>query len=316
MKRPRVAIVGCGRMGRTRFHAATRHGAEIVALVDPDLARAEAFAPGPDTLLLVDPLRIPYNRLDAIFVCTPPSERGPVELQAIASGIALFVEKPIGLTAGHILPVVEALRGRPVVTAVGYMNRYRRSVQKALDLTRRGPIIGFSANWLGRPYMVPWWGNAAGSGGPVNEQATHLIDLSRFLVGELAEVHALACASAASPDLSETAVVSLRFRDGGLGSLLYSCGVEEKMIELRLFSRHDEIRLEGWDFRFRGENAGGPPQTRDDPVFFDETAAFLDAVTNVSNDAILSDFLDAYRTQQAVDAIHAALRSGKTETVP
>lgn len=54
MRRLRVAVVGCGRMGRERLRTSRALGAEIVGVFDPDPQRAtEAEAPvlhSPDDL--------------------------------------------------------------------------------------------------------------------------------------------------------------------------------------------------------------------------------------------------------------------------
>ena len=50
---------------------------------------------------------------------------------------------------------------------------------------RAAAVLGAAGNWVNASYAVPWWGRRELSGGPVNEQATHLVDLARHLVGEV-----------------------------------------------------------------------------------------------------------------------------------
>src|SRR4051812_15358679 len=121
----RVGIVGAGRMGRERARAAKLLGAEVVAVCDPDLERATALASDVHAEVLPDTAHLDMSELDVLFECTPPAARGGVQEKAIAAGVALFVEKPIGLDAQQCLPLLELLDKRPVVNAAGYMNRYR-----------------------------------------------------------------------------------------------------------------------------------------------------------------------------------------------
>src|SRR5690606_11824369 len=118
--------------------------------------------------------------------------RQDVAVNAFESKVHLFIEKPVGLSADDGEVLLRALNKSPVVTAVGYMNRYRPSVQRVRQAVRSGRILGVVAHWAGRRYAVPWWDNPARSGGPINEQCTHVIDLCRYLVGEVCSIHALA----------------------------------------------------------------------------------------------------------------------------
>ena len=115
----------------------------------------------------------------------------------------------------------------------------------------------------------------------------------------------------------EAAAVSLRFADGTLGSLLYSCQARRKAIGLQVIGRDARVCLEGWDFRLRGEDGRLFPEEEPerDQVFELEVAAFLDAIRKGSTTPILSDFHDAMRTQRAVDAIRRALVSRRSEPV-
>ena len=139
----RVAVVGCGRMGRERAMAAASFGVEPVLLFDEDSSRAKSLADECPSARTVKGSDVLFDeRLDALFICVPPFCRGPLELRAIGSGIPLFVEKPIGVTSGQVRAVLDNLVRTPVLTAVGYMNRYRNSVSCAKAILRSRHIIG------------------------------------------------------------------------------------------------------------------------------------------------------------------------------
>jgi myo-inositol 2-dehydrogenase/D-chiro-inositol 1-dehydrogenase len=314
----RVAVIGCGRMGRQRARAALGLGAQLVAVCDPDVARArEVAALGSDSQALADWRDLSLASTDAVFVCTPPNERGPIEVQAIEAGVAVFVEKPIGRSAEQGAAILDALRRKPVLTAVGYMNRYRPSVQAAREALRRGTVLGLSANWAGGRYGVPWWDREDLSGGPVNEQATHLVDLARYLVGDVREVHAMTAGPPGAHGAPETAAVSLRFDRDVLGTVLYTCQARQKAIDLHVFTEEARVSLEGWDFRLRGPDGRLFPEGEQDrnEIFDVEVAAFFDAMRKDSATPILVDFADAQRTQRTVDAIRRSLGSGRIERV-
>ena len=68
------------------------------------------------------------------------------------------------------------------------MNRYRESVLRVRSILADEAVLGGTCYWLAGVYNVPWWSDQEQSGGPLNEQAAHLIDLIRFLMGEIIEV--------------------------------------------------------------------------------------------------------------------------------
>ena len=313
-----VAIIGCGRMGRQRARAALGLGARVVAVYDADVARADELAAlAPGCAVVKDWHDLELAVLDAVFVCTPPDTRGPVELAAIEAGVPVFVEKPLGVTATQSDALLDALRRTPVITAVGYMNRYRPSVTAARDALVGQPVLGMSASWAGGRYAVPWWADDARSGGPINEQATHLVDLARYLVGDIREVHAMADARRGATGATETAAVTLRFANGALGSLFYTCQAPQKWINLQVFGQDVHVFLDGWDFRLRqadGRLFPDVPADRDE-IFAIEVAAFFEAMDTGVRAPIRSDILDAIATQRTVDAIRRSLVSHRIEPI-
>ena len=317
MKELRVAIVGCGRMGSERARLAAHLGARVVVVCDMDGARArELAAQYPGSRPLDDAFQLCWSALEAVFVCTPPMRRGPVELAAIEAGVAVFVEKPVGLCAAQCDPLLVALHRRPVLTAVGYMNRYRRSVESARQVLVNIPVLGLSGNWVGGMYKAPWWARREQSGGQINEQCTHLVDLSRYLVGEITDVYAWAQQAAEAADVDTAVSVLIRFASGTLGNIFYSCLARTKQIGLQVFTPEGRVALEGWDLALRREGLGSkipdePAET--EPIFVKEVAAFFAALERGTADGIKSDLEDAMRTQRVVDAIQVSLRSGLPE---
>jgi myo-inositol 2-dehydrogenase / D-chiro-inositol 1-dehydrogenase len=307
----RAAVVGCGRMGRERATAARSFGVEKLLLFDEDISRAELLAnecPGACVLKGADALF--DEKLDALFICTPPFCRGPLEVQAIDSGVPLFVEKPIGVESRQLQRVLEKLEQNAVLTAVGYMNRYRNSVSHVRSILQSRKIIGISAHWIGKRYGVPWWGVIGQSGGPFNEQATHAVDLFRHLAG----VEQLLFATAHAPESVENTVMAvLRLSGGGLGSCLYSCEAKDKDIFLIIETPDGALELRGWDLDLvRNTIDGSQSRIETMPIFEKETHVFLQAVTVGNGDHILADFKEAYQTQLLMDRIVAMIRPSGT----
>ncbi len=298
----RIGIVGCGRMGIERARSSAACGAQVVAVWDEDRVRAESLAAQHNGCAVTQGLFA--SGLDAVFVCTPPSSRGSVELEAIKRRVPFFVEKPIAVTARQAEPIAHALACVDLVHAVGYQNRCRSSVGHVRMMLKGRTVLGISAFWAGRKYVVPWWLHHDQSGGPVNEQATHLLDLCRFLCGEVESVAGSVGSVTAEPDEQLSAALSLRFVSGALGSLLYSCESNDKQIGLRILTQQGGLTLSSWDLALTlNEIDGTGITTQQEDVFVVETRRFLDAVAAGDPQAVGCHFDDALRTQYLVDRV-------------
>jgi predicted dehydrogenase len=291
-------------MGAERAARASDLGATVVAFADEDRDRANdlaaKYAPA---ISVTDVDGLPWPALDAVFICTPPSARDAAMRRAIESKVAVMVEKPIGLKASQGSDIAKAAHAAGVINAVGYMNRYRASVRRAKDLLAARTVAAVMCHWACRPYAVPWWRAEDKSGGPFNEQATHLVDLCRFIAGEIDDVAAYASGSGAT---MTRVAAALRFASGALGTLCYTCDAPDKFIAFEVVTTTGTIRLEGWNFALAANSIDGSTCAEDRSVFEIETQAFLRAVATKDQSLVASSFEDAARTQAVVDAVRAA----------
>jgi predicted dehydrogenase len=312
----RVAIIGCGRMGTQRARAARALGAEVV-LVDRSRKQAEELA-AEFSLATVSSAddNLDWDRLDAVFVCTPASQRGPVELAAVRTNVPVFVEKPIALSGEHARGMLEAFHATNVLNAAGYMNRYRASVAAVRDALTGEEVFAVQCHWVGNPYLKDWWTDPGVSGGPFNDQATHLIDLCRYVVGDITEVVAVEHRAEEQAEVADVVAVSFRFENGACGCLLHSYRAAEKYVIANFFSSAGRLCLEGWDFQLGIEPAQVPADsTGVTPIFLTETEAFLEAVRTGDRSLIRCSFADGYRSLLVVDAVHRSLAEGRRVSV-
>jgi myo-inositol 2-dehydrogenase/D-chiro-inositol 1-dehydrogenase len=294
----RVGILGCGRMGKERARTSVLAGAKIVAVCDVDAQKARSLAEEYDGAKTVDGSgNLPYGGLDAVFICTPPGERGVVECAAIEAEVPFLVEKPIGLSAAGADRVLKALSRKPLIHAVGYMNRYRGSLQHARRVLSNCKLLGILGFWVGRKYGAPWWSDPLASGGPVNEQATHMLDVCRYLAGDVQAIEGVSLTGL-------QAAATLSFRNGCLGAVFYSCEARDKQIGFRIIAAEGFIELSGWDLRISSNSIDGTiPDNQDEDIFLKETSQFLAAVRTGNRSLIECTFEDAYQTQLLMDAI-------------
>jgi predicted dehydrogenase len=293
--------------------------AAIVGIADPDFARANQFAERYGAN--------PYNShadllgmesLDAVYVCVPPFAHGEIEAAVIAAGLPFFVEKPLSLEIASAERIAREVEAHGIVTAVGYHWRYLDTVEEARGLLKGNPAALVAGHWLDQTPPPRWWWREELSGGQIVEQATHVIDLARHLVGEIVHVHAQG-AHTPRPDFAglniATAVAAtLRFDSGAVGSLAATCLLRwGHRIGLHLFCDGLAIELSDRDIMVdvgRGRpvrHAGGDPLERED-------RDFIDAVLGLPN-RIRAPYSEALKTHRVALAIAQSLKTGRPVSI-
>ena len=219
----RVALVGAGGVGeRHAATLATLDDVDLVAVTDVDAARAQALADEHDARTYPTQADLLDNEtVDAIWLCVPPFAHGQPERLAIDAGVPFFVEKPLGLDLGTPEDISRAVEASGLPTATGYHWRCMPGVERAREVLAGSPVRLATGAWLDKVPPVAWWTSRSGSGGQLNEQATHLVDVMRALVGE--PVHVLAAGARVAdrdPELVDPATAAvLSFDTGAVATL-------------------------------------------------------------------------------------------------
>lgn len=125
----RVAVVGAGVMGANHARVARQlPGAELVAVVDADEARAATVAgEGVHVAATIDALgrAVP---VDLAVVALPTRLHADVAVELAGRGINLLVEKPLASTVPEAERIVTAAGAAGVTLAVGHIERFNPAV--------------------------------------------------------------------------------------------------------------------------------------------------------------------------------------------
>lgn len=222
MTRVGIGLAGLGRMGRV--HAAALSGrcsvARLACVYDPLPAAAEAAGAEFDV-----PWTTSYDelldRVGAVAIASPTGTHAPLTAQAAAAGRHVFCEKPISLDRATTVATVEAAEEAGIVFQVGFHRRSDPDWAAAAARIRAGELgeVTLFRTSL-RDMTPPDPAFLSGSGGFFLDVVVHDLDVARWMVGEVVEVHAHGAASdpafAALGDI-DTAVTVLRFANGALG---------------------------------------------------------------------------------------------------
>ena len=318
----RVGFVGTGNITGRHFTALAtlREKAEVVAVCDviEDRATAAAKPFGAKPYLSFYEM-LAREKLDALYVCLPPDAHVDQEIAAIDRGIHLFVEKPLPLDPDKAEYIAQRAEAAGIVTSVGFHWRYWSHVRRTRELLRDERVGMGLGHFLNKLPPSPWWRVKARSGGQIVEQAIHIIDLARYLIGDVERVSAEYAlrGNADEPGFASDDVytVNLRFANGAVGNLS-ACSILHRRYDVgldvickdRVYQvREDAVEIDG--------PAGVEKIERADDAGLAENQAFLRAIETGDRSGILSDYADALMTQRVAIAANRSAESGAVAVI-
>jgi predicted dehydrogenase len=136
--------------------------------------------------------------IDIVDVCTPNDSHCEIVLEAAKHGKAILCEKPLALNVAECEKMVAAVKKAKVVNMICHNYRRIPAIALAKRMIERGDLgdriyhyrARYAQDWIADPNFPLVWrlqAKIAGSGTHGDIDA-HIIDLGRFLVGEIKEV--------------------------------------------------------------------------------------------------------------------------------
>ena len=202
----RIAVLGCGRIGR--MHAENIHAhprAELAGVFDVlDAAATDVAAKLGAAKFQTAEAVFASGNVDAVLVATSTPTHADFIEQAVAAGKPILCEKPIDLSIDRVKACAENIAGTNVPIMLGFVRRFDKGhagVRQAIDagkigevhqviITSRDPDIAPDA------YIEV-------SGGIFRDMTIHDFDMARFIIGEEFESVSAVGARLVSPGLME-----------------------------------------------------------------------------------------------------------------
>jgi predicted dehydrogenase len=251
----RVGLVGCGFIGGKRVAALPAGETELVAVTDISRGAAEAVAArsgaSPRVVDDVEQMLAPGD-VQLVIVATEHSSLASIAATCAASGVHVLVEKP----GANGLEPLERLRDVAAASRlqvrVGYNHRFHpaplltqellgeRTDERLLYIRARyghGGRVGYEREWRAD--------KKRSGGGELIDQGVHLIDLVRFLVGDVDLAFGEVRTDFWAMDVEDNAYLALRPRCGGFAWLHASWTEWKNLFSLELATTHTKIELNG-----------------------------------------------------------------------
>ena len=188
----KVGIIGAGGMAAYHYDGFIAAGADVTAIADMDLKRAEAFAKSRNIKGIYSELPQmlkTHPDLEAVSVITPNKFHKPLAIEALKAGKHVYCEKPPALNAAEMKEMLETAQQAGKRLMFNFNNRARpesRAMIRYIRDGKVGKINSAQATWMRRtgiPGFGGWFTTKALSGGGPVIDLPHMLDLALYFMG-------------------------------------------------------------------------------------------------------------------------------------
>jgi predicted dehydrogenase len=208
-----------------------------LATTHPDRKRELAQEIGFDSI--VDGFdKLLEKEVDMVDLCTPNFLHAEEIIKAAAAEKHIYCEKPLALNLDEAEEIMEAVKGRNIKHQMGFVFRFAPAVAYAHALLKN-KVIGevqfakveyYHSRYLNAEVPISWrLKKESSGGGALVDLGSHMIDLSRFLLGELESLSAwtktfvkkrkIAEGSLKKVDVDDWVMLMLDFASGAKGTI-------------------------------------------------------------------------------------------------
>lgn len=313
------ALVGAGGIAQSYAQAFEDHpDARLVAVAD---VRAEAAATiagksGVPSFGSYQALLADGPKAEAVVICTPPNTHEDITTAFAQNGSHVLCEKPFTLTAAGARRMAEAARRAGVLLTMASKFRYVGDVTAAKELITSGAIgevVLWENAFTGRVEMGDRWNSnpAVAGGGVLIDNGTHSVDLMRYFLGPLAEVHCVEGKRIQQLPVEDTVRVFVRSAAGVMGNVDLSWSINKELDwYLNIFGSAGVVQV-GWK-QSRIKRGAGPWETfgagyQKTSAFRSQLANFARAIRDAEPLVITSE--DAIASVDVIEAAYRSLRA-------
>ncbi|HKQ05902.1 MAG TPA: Gfo/Idh/MocA family oxidoreductase [Blastocatellia bacterium] len=317
MSRLKVGIIGAGYIGS--LHAAVLARDErvhIVAIHDAVGERAESLAGSIGATAAASAEQL-IETSDAVYIATPNTQHTELALASLRAGKHVFCEKPLATSLDDARRILEAASQQPGVFQVGFNRRFAPVYQRLKERLAETPPHSAHVKMNRGELLNPAWvGDPRLTGGFLYETTIHLLDLLRFLFGEIVALD-VAASSHEYAEMDDFSCL-LRFNSGMHATLASSAdaGWMFPYERLEVFCHHTTIvtrevesltASSAVDDRQQTETMGRLSK-EEKWGYSQEDRAFVDAIINNRPAAVTVG--DGFKAVELVDACYRAARGG------
>ncbi len=349
MSKLKIAIVGTGSISHSHIHGYLLNpDVELYAFCDINEERVRMMGEkyGVKRLYTDEATMLrELPEIDAVSVCTWNSQHAPCTIMALNAGKHVLCEKPMATCAADAVKMKEAAEKNGKLLMVGFVRRYgndAKILKDYIDGGYFGEIYYGKATYLRRNGSPGgWFGDKSRSGGgPLIDLGVHVIDLTRYLMGNPLPVSVFGAAfhklgnrpsikdrkkgyasSTGGPevfDVEDLATAMIRYDNGAVVSIeaAFSLNIKEDEGKIQLFGTRAGAKLDPsleMDTELNGYMSNVTLDTETaldfDGLFEGEIDHYVDCIRGRA-DRCISPAEDGITLMKILDGIYESARTG------
>jgi predicted dehydrogenase len=247
-----VGIVGCGLIGQKRA-ASLGTGGRLIACADIDFSCAEKLAHKYGAKVSASWRELlEISEIDIVIICTLHDSLAQITLAAIAAGKHVLVEKPSARSAKELDIVISAAKKAKVKVRVGFNHRHHKALRKAKIIVDSGSLgelmflraryghgarLGYEKEWRTNPQLS--------GGGELIDQGPHLIDLSRWFLGDFSEIDGFAHTYYWNMPVDDNGFMMLKTPKKQVAFLHASCTEWKNLFSMEIYGKKGKLDISG-----------------------------------------------------------------------
>lgn len=247
-----VGIVGCGLIGQKRANALGVNG-KLLACADTVIDKAISLANRFNAKMFNNWRElITLKEIDIVIVSTLHDSLAEITLAAINAGKNVLVEKPAARTTAELEPIMAALQNSDIKVRVGFNHRYHRALRKSKEIVLSGVLgelmfmraryghgarLDYDKEWRADPKLS--------GGGELIDQGPHLIDLSRWFLGDFSEISGFAHTYYWNMPVDDNGFMLLRTPKNQVAFLHASCTEWKNLFSMEIYGKDGKLDISG-----------------------------------------------------------------------
>ena len=230
-----IALIGCGRISKKHIEAIEKNNLNLVALCDIDESKNKFNIPFYTNYKKM----LENENIDIVSILTPSGYHYKNALDILKYKKHLIIEKPMTLRYFEAENLVKEAEHLGVKLFTVKQNRFNLPIKKLKETINKG-LLGdiFLATtrvrWArNQKYynLDSWRGTWKLDGGVISNQAIHHLDMLLYLVGDIESVYAKSINAFANIEAEDTAIATIKFKNGALGTFEATTATRPKDIE-------------------------------------------------------------------------------------
>ncbi len=333
----KFALVGCGRISKKHSELLGNNkikNAQLISVCDIDEKKAEFLGSKFNIPYYLDYHEMLQNEIiDVIVILTPSGLHAKHTIELSKYKKHIVVEKPMALILDDADVMIKVCDENDIRLFIVKQNRYNLPVQqlkKALNANRFGKLVlgTVRVRWCRTQEYYDqddWRGTWRYDGGVLANQASHHIDLLEWCMGEVESVFAKSITALVNIETEDTAIVTIKFKNGALGIIEATTAIRPKDLEgsISILGENGSVEIGGfavneikhWNFRAELEEdkdidkfSVNPPNI----YGFGHKEYYDDIINSLQNNTeALVDGQEGKKSLELITAIYESIETGQ-----